>query len=532
MPLKEGSSQEVISENIAELIKSGHDPKQAEAIAYKKARGEDVALDIIACDRCTIQRSSEVRTGIAFDKDTVRRKDEDNRLHVSVTNISKAAVNPYYGREIPDWQTLGLDPDKIYKLFRDPEELKKAVKTFNNIPLLSEHVPVTADDHQPEKVIGSTGTDAEFEHPYLRNSLVVWVQGAIDDIEAEIKKELSSAYRYRADMTPGTYEGEAYDGVMRDLVGNHVALVKEGRAGPDVVVGDAAIQKLKEMIDMTAKPVVLTRKAAVAKGAILAYLRPKLAQDAKIDLNPLLKDVTAKNFKEKKASIFSGIKERTKDKLAKDANVEDITGLLDALEQVEEKEGADADPETGLPMDEEELKKKTMDADPAAKLEAFLKGKLSDADLAKACEIVKGEAMDDNYPEKKPEGAHDDDEDNKDKKDYVEKKAMDAALASVRESTIKEITEKQNAIREAERAVRPYVGDLNKAFDSAEGVFKAAFLALDIKVDGVHPSAYPTILKMQPLPGAKKPETPAMDSAHLKSFADRFPDAARIQNLG
>ena len=39
-------------------------------------------------------------------------------------------------------------------------------------------------------------------------------------------------------MTPGDYQGEPYDGLMRDIVGNHVALVREGRAGADVVVGD------------------------------------------------------------------------------------------------------------------------------------------------------------------------------------------------------------------------------------------------------------------------------------------------------
>jgi hypothetical protein len=37
MPLKEGSSQATISENIAELIRSGRDPDQAKAIAYEKA---------------------------------------------------------------------------------------------------------------------------------------------------------------------------------------------------------------------------------------------------------------------------------------------------------------------------------------------------------------------------------------------------------------------------------------------------------------------------------------------------------------
>lgn len=37
MPLKDGSSDETISANIAELVRAGHDPKQAAAIAYKHA---------------------------------------------------------------------------------------------------------------------------------------------------------------------------------------------------------------------------------------------------------------------------------------------------------------------------------------------------------------------------------------------------------------------------------------------------------------------------------------------------------------
>ena len=37
MPLMRGSSKEIISENIRELIRSGRDEKQAVAIAYAKA---------------------------------------------------------------------------------------------------------------------------------------------------------------------------------------------------------------------------------------------------------------------------------------------------------------------------------------------------------------------------------------------------------------------------------------------------------------------------------------------------------------
>jgi uncharacterized protein len=153
------------------------------------------------------QHRAEARHGLAFDRASVRSYDRDGRLHVEISNISKAAVNSYIGREIPDYKALGLDPDKVYQLLRDPDELAKAAPTFNNIHMLSRHVPVTADNHKPDLVIGSTGTDAAFDAPHLQNSLVIWARDAIDDVESEVKKELSSAYRYRADMTPGTYEG-------------------------------------------------------------------------------------------------------------------------------------------------------------------------------------------------------------------------------------------------------------------------------------------------------------------------------------
>jgi DNA topoisomerase IB len=183
---------------------------------------------------------------LTFDKASVRRVDENGYLHVGETNISKATVNPYYGSEIPGTEQLGLDPKKIYKLLRAPDELEKGAATFNNIPVLDKHIPISSMDlNDPEikkHVIGSTGTDAKFVGPYLKNSLVIHTQSAIADIEAEKKEELSCAYRYDPVMTPGKFEGEAYDGIMTNIRGNHVALVVEGRAGHDVKVQDSAIR--------------------------------------------------------------------------------------------------------------------------------------------------------------------------------------------------------------------------------------------------------------------------------------------------
>ena len=219
----------------------------------------------------------EGRLSIAQDR-SMRSYDQDGRLHVESSNISKVTVNPYYGSEIPNYQQLGLEPKKVYYLLRDPEELKKAAPTFNNLPLLSKHIPVSADEPQKEVIAGTTGSDTVFEDGYLKCSLAVWDAEAIAGIESGEQVELSSAYHYTADMTTGEFEGRHYDGVMRDIVGNHVALVDVGRAGRDVVVSDA--DPFYERKTMKLK--------AGAKARIQAAVQPLLAQDAELSPDELL----------------------------------------------------------------------------------------------------------------------------------------------------------------------------------------------------------------------------------------------------
>jgi hypothetical protein len=208
---------------------------------------------------------------LAFDRASVRTFDGNGRLQVKVSNISKANVCPYFGREIPGADELGLDPEKIYQLWRHPDELKKAVATFNNIPLLSIHTPDFPGDPPREYRVGVTHSNADFDGTYLTNGLSVWDNSAIAGIETEEQEELSSSYQYVADMTPGTTpNGEVYDGIMREIIGNHVALVETGRAGSDVLVADSLPPELKHMSK---------RKAA----AIRATLKPLLAADADLE---------------------------------------------------------------------------------------------------------------------------------------------------------------------------------------------------------------------------------------------------------
>lgn len=328
----------------------------------------------------------------AFDKASVRRYDADGMLHVSLTPISKANVCVYYGKEIPDSEALGLEPNKAYRLLRDPEELRKAVPTFNNKPVLNQHIGVSVVDPPKEAIIGSTGESAEFDGTYLKNSMVIWDVDSIMGIETERQKENSSSYRWRPDMTPGVYEGEAYDGVMRDIVCNHVAIVPSGRAGPDVFVYDSKPTGRNLMSKLTEK--------------LMAIITPMLAKDEKPE------DVEKK--------VDAVIKdEATQAEKDNESEAERLKREERELKEREERENKD--------REKDKAAKDEADKDKAAKDEA-------------------------------------------EKEKEKEKIANDSKLAM--DAAIKGVEDRYKALRQAERDVRPVVGEL--ACDSAEEVYRTA----------------------------------------------------------
>lgn len=286
---------------------------------------------------------------------------------------------------------------------------------------------------------------------------------------------------------------------------------------------------------MATKPFVLTRKASVAHGAMIAYLRPKLAQDAKIDLKPVFKGVTSKNFVAKHKDIVSGLRKAVSGKLAQDADIEDVVDLLDSLKDIEAEDETEEMPKAGKARDE--------DPDHKGALREFLKDKLSEDDMKACDELMDAEdgdddgekAMDDDETdEERAEREKRDEEAGKDKaKDeepMVTKKAMDKAIERQVKDVEDRVRKNMRELREAEEDVRPYVGKLAMAHDSAEGVYRTALKALNVNIDGVHPSALKVILHSQPKPNSNvKTAAVAMDSASAKEFAERFPHANRLK---
>ena len=171
---------------------------------------------------------------------TNRNIDVNGYMRVENNPLSKVGVFQYLGSSISD----DLVPDKIYNVFRSEEELskKECIDSFKNIPWVNEHKMLgkSLDGLTPAEKKGVHGTIGEqvyFEYPYLKGNLVVFSESLHDTIE-DGKNELSCGYRCNYKKQRGSFEGQDYDFIQTDILGNHIATVGQGRMGPDVAVMD------------------------------------------------------------------------------------------------------------------------------------------------------------------------------------------------------------------------------------------------------------------------------------------------------
>lgn len=209
MPLEKGSSQEVISRNIAELIKSGHSKEQAAAIAYKEAQDESGSVRVV---------------------------DTNGWYEVKDNPLSLVGVFPYLGRSIG-----APDPDKVYMVLRPEEELsqQECIDSFKLLPWIDDHVMLGGEFTPAEQkgIGGVIGENVYYQNGTLYGNIKVFSDKMAALIESG-KKELSCGYRCEWDLTPGTWNGQSYDAVQRKIRGNHLALVQNGRMGKEVAVLD------------------------------------------------------------------------------------------------------------------------------------------------------------------------------------------------------------------------------------------------------------------------------------------------------
>lgn len=124
--------------------------------------------------------------------------------------------------------------------FRPAEEVfaPASLASFGGATLTDDHpVKMVSPDNWSEVSIGHVDQPVQ-EGDYAKARIHLNDAEAIRKFEAGELKECSCGYYADYYPMPGTYNGEPYDGIQRNIRGNHVALGPEGwgRAGPKVAL--------------------------------------------------------------------------------------------------------------------------------------------------------------------------------------------------------------------------------------------------------------------------------------------------------
>lgn len=501
---------------------------------------------------------------LALDR-SMRRKDEDGRLHVANCRLSKATVNPYRGNEIPRWQALGLDATRVYQLYRAPDELAKAAATWNGIPLLSAHIPHSAANPIEDHVAGTIGTDVRFEAPYIVGTLTIWRKEDIDDVEAREKYELSSAYYYDADMSPGTSpDGLRYDGIMRNIRANHVALVEAGRAGPDVMVHDSAMEF------PAMRTTLPSRHALQVRGALVGLLRPRLQAGVSLmALDAALADTHADTWARERPKVEARIKQVFGPKLATDATLDDLPAFLGVFD-------AEPDDDDDLEGEDEAMTEEEREAEKKARAEDRKRGmdaaaRKSARDSRRGARDAKRRGARDKSleewvkeEEQEPEhrgsgdrkmtardgrrgymagdkwhpardakrGARDaETEEEREERERREKEGQDKAMDAAINAAEQRVIARMRAVAQAREDVRPIIGQVAPTVDTAAEIYRMALDHLKVDTTGVPPEAFPALLRAFPKPSSAGSKRLAFDAAPSSgSLARKFPALANIRH--
>jgi hypothetical protein len=135
---------------------------------------------------------------------------------------------------------LYRNPDgSLRRELRHPEDVFAAdsLASLRMIPITVQHPPVPGGLLTAETTgsfqVGFTGESVAQDGDYVNAAVKITAKPGVVAVDQGLD-QISLGYSYVRDYTPGVYRGEEYDCRQLDIRYNHGALVRHGRAGPEV----------------------------------------------------------------------------------------------------------------------------------------------------------------------------------------------------------------------------------------------------------------------------------------------------------
>lgn len=173
-------------------------------------------------------------------KPTSRIKTPQGFMICKDVTLAKPMVKEYYAGELGIVD--GFEATDIINIYTPPDVLfgQSVIDGFTASDVVMMHPKGNQliSENYREHIIG-TAKNVRADNGYLIADLTIKDKWAIEAIEYDDIKQISLGYAAELDMTEGTTEtGQAYHGQWVGMVADHVAVVREGRCGPECKIGD------------------------------------------------------------------------------------------------------------------------------------------------------------------------------------------------------------------------------------------------------------------------------------------------------
>ncbi len=138
---------------------------------------------------------------------------------------------------------LGLtdrQPSDQVRIFRPEAEVfhKDALASAAHRPITLDHPPEMVDAKNWKQFAkGDMGGEVIRDGEFVRVSIKMMDAQAVDSVLTD-RREFSLGYVAEIDMTPGVFDGQAYDGSLSQIRYNHLAACKTARGGAELRITD------------------------------------------------------------------------------------------------------------------------------------------------------------------------------------------------------------------------------------------------------------------------------------------------------
>lgn len=138
-----------------------------------------------------------------------------------------------------------MTADGIKRRLRPVKEVSSqdSIDSLNSKPVTLLHPMQDVSPENAKKLqVGFTGTDASWDGLNAYVTMTITDAEAIKEMREDRVRAVSCGYDAGLERGKGNWQGVAYDEAMKDIRYNHIALVREGRAGDGVRfrIGDSA----------------------------------------------------------------------------------------------------------------------------------------------------------------------------------------------------------------------------------------------------------------------------------------------------